>query len=1336
MALIGLLGDAAAQSRLLPALAADPGLQVRCFPADALGCAQAAAEPVRLQLVSADLVQRHRAELFAPPRHPPVVVFADAATADEAMGWLHAGAVDGFTLTTENLAGLPQRLRARLAARPASAPFRQNREALARRLSVVVEKVGDGLTLCDELGHLRLFNRQMRRITGYSRSRAGSHAEFLRVLHPAPEERRRAEERVYEVLATGEVREGETVVRTHAGESRVLSVIVSPVAVGGQVWLLSAYRDITARKQAEMALQHREALSQRFTHALALLAGSELLSHGDRSAALHLITETSARALAVGRVSVWFLDAAQRELRCADLFEQNPGCHTSGVCLALADYPGYFAALFSRETIAAGDAVHDPATCEFAATYLKPLDIGSTLDVPIRSAGRLVGVVCLEHLGQMRSWTAADQAFASAIGSCVSLVLEAEARQQAEAAQHLDHDRLHEIIEFLPDATFVIDRAGVVTAWNKAMEEMTGVPKSSMLGRGDYEYALPLYGDRRPILIDLAIHGDATTPAQYHLLSREGDTIYGEVHTPGLAGRDRRAYLWGSARPLYDQAGRITGAIESIRDVTNRKLTENEVVSWKKRYELVAAASGQVTYEYNLQTGFILWSESVDRVLGYALPEMGSTLRHWLRLIHPEDRRRTAAQLHRSLRTAAPVDVEYRMRHKAGHVLWFRDRGYYIVTSDGVRRMIGMLTDITAGKESAEALRCAHAQLEDRVSARTAELAAANALLRDEIAERERAQEALAISERKYRLMVDSLPQVVYELDLQGNVLLLNREGYKAARIGRDEAAQPVNLFNLIHPRDHEKLRVNWGRLIAGHPVNGEEYLFLRRDGTTFPGTSYAEVIYRDGQPVGVTGFLIDETRRRLAEESLRRAHADLEDRVVERTAELACSNASLRQLLEKHEVNIELAHQVLLLVNANPPRNAALPGALALFTAAQAIPRYLQGGDHFFARQLEGPGSPRTLVSLKDQSGHEVGCILRSIITDLVHNALLTAAGAQGELAGIVTRLNREICRSHLFRDGDFFTALDLTIDHATLEMEYVVAGHPPFVLVRGTEVQLVPALAGAGTNLPVGMLDHHQYSSARLQLQPGDKLLLYTDGLLEVPAVRGHPNLTSTAIAELARELVARHPGLRAMPLAQQLFHAAAGVSCSEAAAAHGLPDDVALFVLEIEHAGPGFEDCLHPDSLGDLRQLRGRLTEKIEDEWRRHGITASLLRLHMVLEEALYNAWHHGNRRDPGKRILVRRRYGNDACIEIIDEGEGFAGEQVGDPTSHENRTKPSGRGLFMIRRFADEARWTEGGRHLTLFFGDEKTFSPPGGRSPLPRIDLWHSPHVPLVTPTIS
>ncbi|HPA14887.1 MAG TPA: PAS domain S-box protein, partial [Desulfobacterales bacterium] len=80
--------------------------------------------------------------------------------------------------------------------------------------------------------------------------------------------------------------------------------------------------------------------------------------------------------------------------------------------------------------------------------------------------------------------------------------------------------RLADIVNFLPDATFVIDKGGKVIAWNPAMEEMTGVRAEEMVGKGDHAYAIPFYGTKRPLLIDLALREDETIEAGYAVFKR------------------------------------------------------------------------------------------------------------------------------------------------------------------------------------------------------------------------------------------------------------------------------------------------------------------------------------------------------------------------------------------------------------------------------------------------------------------------------------------------------------------------------------------------------------------------------------------------------------------------------------------------------------------------------------------------------------------------------------------------------------------------------------------------------------------------------------------------
>ena len=106
----------------------------------------------------------------------------------------------------------------------------------------------------------------------------------------------------------------------------------------------------------------------------------------------------------------------------------------------------------------------------------------------------------------------------------LSELTNSEAAVKEARKQHLQlpHQQSVDIIEFLPDATFVIDVEGRVIAWNRAMEEMTGVPKRDILGKGDYLYAVPFYGDPKPILIDFVIRGEADSQKGYHFVEKNG----------------------------------------------------------------------------------------------------------------------------------------------------------------------------------------------------------------------------------------------------------------------------------------------------------------------------------------------------------------------------------------------------------------------------------------------------------------------------------------------------------------------------------------------------------------------------------------------------------------------------------------------------------------------------------------------------------------------------------------------------------------------------------------------------------------------------------------------
>lgn len=136
--------------------------------------------------------------------------------------------------------------------------------------------------------------------------------------------------------------------------------------------------------------------------------------------------------------------------------------------------------------------------------------------------------------------------------------------------------RLINIIDFLPDATFVIDKERKIIAWNKAIESLTGIKAQDMIGKGNYEYSIPLYHRRHPILIDLALDFKQEQANHYQSIRfTQGDVLIGESTTHHIL--SGKTALWANASVLRDSQGKAIAAIETIRDVTQQKEAEEKI---------------------------------------------------------------------------------------------------------------------------------------------------------------------------------------------------------------------------------------------------------------------------------------------------------------------------------------------------------------------------------------------------------------------------------------------------------------------------------------------------------------------------------------------------------------------------------------------------------------------------------------------------------------------------------------------------------------------------------------------------------------------------------------
>ncbi|MEI7855936.1 MAG: PAS domain S-box protein [Methanomicrobiales archaeon] len=147
--------------------------------------------------------------------------------------------------------------------------------------------------------------------------------------------------------------------------------------------------------------------------------------------------------------------------------------------------------------------------------------------------------------------------------------------------------QLHEIIEFLPYPTFAVNREGVVIAWNQAVEELTGVKKTEILDKGNYAYSHAFYGVKRPAFLDLILTPGQEAESYYPQIKKEGKKLVSEIFIPRFKG-GKGVHLKVAATALVDGNGNVTGAIESIRDITEQVMTESALQNTSSRLNTIA----------------------------------------------------------------------------------------------------------------------------------------------------------------------------------------------------------------------------------------------------------------------------------------------------------------------------------------------------------------------------------------------------------------------------------------------------------------------------------------------------------------------------------------------------------------------------------------------------------------------------------------------------------------------------------------------------------------------------------------------------------------------------
>ncbi|MEI1374015.1 PAS domain S-box protein [Nostoc sp. UHCC 0926] len=254
-------------------------------------------------------------------------------------------------------------------------------------------------------------------------------------------------------------------------------------------------RDITEHKQAQEALQIKENGRRKQSQTLVELARSKTFQQGNLNAVLREITETTARTLLVERVGVWLYNQERSKIECIDLYDVSTKEHSFGNSLSQKNYPAYFQALEEERTIAANDARNDTRTKELSESYLSVLGITSLLDAPIWLEGRLVGVVCHEHIGESRQWTLEEETFAGSIADFVTLAIEASERNVVQEALRQSEAQFRAIFERSSIGIGLIDMKAEIVDTNPVLCEILGYSREELSGKHFIDYISIQRGD-------------------------------------------------------------------------------------------------------------------------------------------------------------------------------------------------------------------------------------------------------------------------------------------------------------------------------------------------------------------------------------------------------------------------------------------------------------------------------------------------------------------------------------------------------------------------------------------------------------------------------------------------------------------------------------------------------------------------------------------------------------------------------------------------------------------------------------------------------------------------
>jgi PAS domain S-box-containing protein len=501
--------------------------------------------------------------------------------------------------------------------------------------------------------------------------------------------------------------------------------------------MTGSHSDITAQKEEEIIKWQRQIVLERHNRILTKLSTTPLSHYGSFEKALNSITEAAAEGLNIKRVSIW--DYSHESIVCKDLYELETHNHTVGLLLFSHDFPIYFQALNKGKVIIANDVFSNEDTAEFIENYLRPNDIRSMLDVPIRINGEVSGVLCCEQVGAPKEWNNDDIAFARSIADVISLTSESNKTKEAEESALYKSKLLAAITETTQGllqsqnwtTTLVncfdtmgkiinVDRIYYYETTNKNLRSREIIQKIEWLSNSavsknslpDFEfiqvdtskdffkkiyrngyYAATLEETNDKVLRYFMISQDILSVLIFPL------SVKGKFHGYIVFEDCTLNRKWSEEEIsiLQTLSNNVSTAIE-------RKTAEDSIRASQQQFQSVISNIPGITYRYEKENDWALHfiSDEVMRMTGYPASDfIRNKVRTFNSIIHVEERQAVDNAQLSVLEKNSGYQIEYRIVCADGSIVWVEEKSHALFDTKGKLLWLdGVIMDVTARKNA------------------------------------------------------------------------------------------------------------------------------------------------------------------------------------------------------------------------------------------------------------------------------------------------------------------------------------------------------------------------------------------------------------------------------------------------------------------------------------------------------------------------------------------------------------------------------------------------------------------------------------------------------------